>query len=92
MANDIKYEVVEDFGIFGYKGHGAKELRLRLISWNGGEPRYDLRPWSIGADGRESPNKGFTVDQKEDLETLRDLIDMILESGENQDEKRDSDN
>lgn len=80
MANDIKYEVVEDFGIFGYKGHGAKALRLRLISWNGGEPRYDLRPWGMGADGKESPQKGFTVDQKEDLETLRDLIDMALES------------
>lgn len=79
MANDIKYEVVEDFGIFGYKGHNA--LRLRLIAWNGGKPKYDLRPWIIGADGSESPNKGFTVDAKEDLETLRDLIEIALESG-----------
>lgn len=79
MANDIKCEVVEDFGVFGYKGH-TKTLRLRLISWNGKEPKYDLRPWTMGTDGNEFPGKGFTLDQREDLETLRDLIEIALEN------------
>lgn len=89
MANNIKYEVVEDCGIFGYKGN-TKTLRLRLVSWNGNEPKYDLRPWTMGTDGSEMPSRGFTLDHREDLETLRDLIEMVLENeGESKNEERD---
>ena len=38
-AAEITMEIKKEFGKVGDK------LRLNLISWNGGEPKYDLRNW-----------------------------------------------
>lgn len=42
---EIKYEIIEKFGTFSITPRGwTKELNL--ITWNGGEPKYDIRQWS----------------------------------------------
>ncbi len=42
---DVKYQIVELFGILSTSTSGwTKELNL--ISWNGGDPKYDIRQWS----------------------------------------------
>lgn len=41
----IKYEIVKEIGVLSESQKGwTKELNL--VSWNGAEPKYDLRDWS----------------------------------------------
>ena len=45
-------------------------LELNRISWNGNEPKYDLRRWSPN---REKMGKGVTMSEKE-LIALYELL------------------
>lgn len=54
---DFKYDIVEKIGILSESTKGwTKELNR--ISWNGGEPKYDIRDW---APDREKMGKGVTL-------------------------------
>ena len=54
---EFTYEVVEELGILSETARGwTKELNL--ISWNGREPKYDIREW---APEREKMGKGVTL-------------------------------
>ncbi len=66
---DIKYEIKESIGILSDSPKGwSKELNL--ISWNGREPKYDLRDW---APDHAKMGKGVTLSMEE-LKKLRDLL------------------
>jgi hypothetical protein len=71
---EIKFEIKENVGTLSQSPKGwTKELNL--ISWNGKEPKYDLRDW---APEHEKMGKGITL-TVEDLKSLRDLLnDMEL--------------
>lgn len=65
---DFKYDIVETIGTISESPRGwTKELNR--ISWNGREPKYDLRDW---APGHEKMGKGITL-SVEELRNLRDL-------------------
>ncbi len=72
---DIKYDVKEKLGVLSESAKGwSKELRS--ISWNGREPKYDIREW---APEDESMGKGVTL-SKEELKKLKDILnDMDIE-------------
>lgn len=44
---------------------------MNRVSWNGGEPKYDLRDWSPEHD---KMGKGITLSEDE-LRTLKTIID-----------------
>lgn len=45
MRREIGYEVIQTFGVFDETESGwTKEVNL--ISWNGNEPKIDIRSWS----------------------------------------------
>ena len=69
---EIKFEIVEKLGILA---HGAKgwNKELNLISWNGSEPKYDIRDWH---ESHERMGKGTTL-TKEELEGLKELLAKI---------------
>ena len=70
--SDFKYEIVEHIGILSESAKGwTKELNM--ISWNGGEPKYDIRDW---APEHEKMGKGITLTIDE-LKTLRKLLNEI---------------
>jgi hypothetical protein len=46
---------------------------FNLISWNGWEPKYDLRDWSLD---REKMGKGVTL-STEELLALKELLNTI---------------
>ena len=58
-ANDITYTVLEECGTIDTKSYTKKgeevteTLRLRYLTWNNGEPRYDLRWWIETNDGEK---------------------------------------
>jgi hypothetical protein len=71
---DFNFEIVKKIGVLSESGSGwTKELNL--ISWNGREPKYDLRDWS--PDG-EKMGKGVTLSE-EDLAALKALLNKLTE-------------
>ncbi len=71
--DELKYEVIERFGTLDSDSAMPKELRL--ISWNGKEPKYDLRGWGVDENGNETMTKGITLDAEE----LQSLFDILTE-------------
>ena len=72
MANqrEIKYEIINHIGVISESPSGWKR-ELNRISWNGGEPKYDLRDWSPD---HQKMGKGITLSES-DLRSLKGIID-----------------
>ena len=67
--SDIKYEITKEIGVLSESPKGwTKELNL--VSWNGKEPKYDLRDW---APDHEKMGKGTTL-TAEEAEKLLELL------------------
>ena len=70
---EVKYEIIELLGQLSQTPGGwAKELNL--ISWNGGEPKYDLRQWSPD---HSKMGKGISLSRKE-AQALMELLGKWL--------------
>lgn len=77
---EIKYDVQEDYLIAKrVKANGnEEELRLRFMSWNDREPRYDIRPWYKDEEGKEKCAKGIALSGEELIE-LGKIIQKLAE-------------
>ncbi len=71
---DIRYEIVEELGVLSESAKGWQK-ELNLISWNGAEPKYDLRDW---APNHEKMGKGVTLNEEE-VKTLYKILGKIAE-------------
>ena len=66
---DFSYEIVKEVGVLSETSRGwTKELNQ--ISWNGREPKYDIREW---APDHKKMGKGVTI-SKEEMENLKALL------------------
>ena len=66
---EIEFKIVEHLGVLSTSAKGwTKELNL--VSWNGKDPKYDIREWSPE---HEKMGKGGTF-TKEELKALAALI------------------
>lgn len=69
---EFKYEIVETVAVLSESAKGwTKELNL--VSWNGRQPKYDLRDW---APEHEKMGKGITL-SKEDLKELKNILNKM---------------
>ncbi|MCR4929095.1 MAG: YdbC family protein [Lachnospiraceae bacterium] len=59
--SDFSFEIVEEIGVLSENAKGWKK-ELNLISWNGGEPKYDIRDWDPN---HEKMGKGITLSEEE---------------------------
>ena len=72
--NEIKYEIVEEIAVLSESSSGWRR-ELNLVSWNGREPKYDLRDW----DGTHSRmGKGITL-SKAELTSLKGVLENLEE-------------
>lgn len=71
---DFKYEVMKEIGIISENTKGWRK-ELNLISWNGADPKYDLRDW---APEREKMGKGITLTEEEVKALLTILQENII--------------
>lgn len=70
--SEIKFEITEHIAVLSESAKGwTKELNL--ISWNGREPKYDIRDWSPN---HEKMGKGVTL-SKEELDELKEALKSI---------------
>ena len=66
---EFTYEIVESVAVLSENPKGwTKELNL--ISWNGRDPKYDIREW---APDHSRMGKGVTL-TADDLAALKDLL------------------
>ena len=69
---DIQFEIKKHIGTLSTSEKGwTKELNL--ISWNGREPKYDIRDW---APDHEKMGKGVTLTADE-LSVLKDTLSKL---------------
>lgn len=69
---DIKFEITEHLGTLGENARGwSKEVNL--VSWNGREPKYDIREWSPD---HTRMGKGITLTEDEVI-NLKDILSKI---------------
>lgn len=63
MANDreITFEIMEQIGVLKENPKGWKK-ELNKVSWNGGEPKYDIREWDPN---HEKMSRGLTLTDEE---------------------------
>ncbi len=58
---DIKYEITKEIAVLSESSKGWKK-ELNLVSWNGADPKYDIRDW---APEHEKMGKGITLTEEE---------------------------
>ena len=58
---DLKFEIINSIGIVSQSLSGWI-TELNRVSWNGKEPKYDLRPWSPD---HSKMGKGITLSEEE---------------------------
>lgn len=80
MTKEIKYEVKEKIGVLDSDSTMPKELRI--ISWNGGNDKYDLRSWRTDKEGNEVCGKGLTMD-REEIYSLYEILKELFTEKEN---------
>ena len=73
MAKEFTYEIKKNFGTLS--NTGTLTVELNLISYNGADPKYDLRKWRM-KDDKPTMQKGITM-TREELLALRDLLNCM---------------
>lgn len=68
-AMPFKFNITKNLGVLSETASGYKK-ELNLVSWNGNEPKYDIRVWDAA---HEKPGKGVTLSEEE-VEILKDLL------------------
>ena len=58
---DIQYEIIKEIAVLSTSDSGYTK-EINLISWNGKEPKYDIRSFSPN---REKCGKGVTLTETE---------------------------
>jgi hypothetical protein len=71
---EFSYEIKKHIGVIS-EGSGGWTRELNLISWNGKEPKYDIRDWGPE---HEKMGKGITLSAK-DVKALQELFASIEE-------------
>ncbi|WP_154663437.1 YdbC family protein [Neobacillus dielmonensis] len=69
---EIKFEIHQTIAVLSESAKGWKK-ELNLISWNGREPKYDIRDWS---ENHEKMGKGITFTMEE-LQKLKEVINNL---------------
>jgi hypothetical protein len=70
---DIQYEIVKEIAVLSTSDSGYTK-EINLISWNGKEPKYDIRSFSPN---REKCGKGITLTETE-VEKLLAALEKAL--------------
>ena len=66
---EIQYEIIREIAVLSKSDSGYTK-EINLISWNGNEPKYDIRSFSPD---REKCGKGITLTEQEVKKLLRAL-------------------
>jgi hypothetical protein len=71
---EIKFEIFETLAVLSEGNKGWKK-EFNLMSWNGREPKYDIRDWS---EEHQKMGKGITLSLSE-LQNLKEILNKMPE-------------
>ena len=74
---EIQFEIVKEIAVLS-KGDSGYTKEINLISWNGREPKYDIRSFSPN---REKCGKGITLNADE-AAALLEALQKEVNSGD----------
>ena len=74
---EIQYEIVKEIAVLSASDSGYTK-EINLISWNGREPKYDIRSFSPN---REKCGKGITLNADEAAALLEALQKEVNSGG-----------
>ena len=74
---EIQYEIVKEIAVLS-KGDSGYTKEINLISWNGREPKYDIRSFSPN---REKCGKGIPLNADE-AAALLEALQKEVNSGD----------
>ena len=69
---EFRYEITEELGVIS-EGRMGWTKELNRISWNGGNPKFDIRDW---APEHEKMGKGVTF-SKAELSELKKILNTL---------------
>ena len=69
---EFTYEIQEQIGVLSQNTNGWSR-QINKISWNGREPKYDIRDW---APNKEKMGKGISLSMEE-LQILKDILNSM---------------
>lgn len=69
---EITSTIVQEIGILSEAANGYKK-EINLVSWNGSNPKYDIRDWSSD---HQKISKGITL-TKDELIALKDVLNKM---------------
>lgn len=69
---EFKYEITQELGVLSESKRGWRR-EINLISWNGAEPKFDIRDWSPD---HEKMNKGISL-STEEIEKLKKILEKF---------------
>lgn len=70
----IEFEISKHLGVLSDDTKKWKK-ELNLVSWNGAEPKYDIRDWD---ENHEKMSKGITL-TKNELKKLKEILNSLGE-------------
>ena len=69
---EFTYDIQEQIGVLSQNTNGWSR-QINKISWNGREPKYDIRDW---APNNEKMGKGISLSMEE-LQILKDILNSM---------------
>ncbi|NLJ45162.1 MAG: hypothetical protein GX430_01195 [Treponema sp.] len=72
---EFRFEIVRPVGVIGEEGRGWR-TEVNLVSWNGREPKIDVRPWSPD---HQKMGKGIGLSREEALRLVEVLKAYLAE-------------
>lgn len=69
---EFKYEITQELGVLSESKRGWRR-EINLISWNGAEPKFDIRDWSPD---HEKMSKGISL-STEEIEKLKKILEKF---------------
>ena len=71
---ELTFEIINQIGVVSTSASGWN-VELNRVSWNGNEPKYDIRSWSPD---HAKMGRGITLSEEE-LITLSELLNKEVE-------------
>ena len=76
---ELKFEIINQIGVISTSASGWN-VELNRVSWNGNEPKYDVRTWSPD---HTKMGKGITLSEDEVIslcELLKREVEFLKEN------------
>ena len=71
---EIYFEIIKQLGVISTHPTGWNK-ELNIVSWNGGQPKYDIRDWGLD---HKHYSRGITLRESEAAELLKLLAGELI--------------